>query len=185
VEEGGYRVTTNRVLGILAFMATGVGLLSGQTTLNVKPGQWETTTSGSATGAAAMLPPGVLDKLTPDQRAKMEAAMKGAGQPRTSASSGCVTKEDVAKGFQPSNLPNTCKYDVTLSTASQMRLAVTCETGQAKSTGTVQVDAVDSEHVKGSVQMATALANGQAMNNNMTFTSKWVGPVCTEKNSGK
>jgi hypothetical protein len=174
-------VTTKSVLKILALTATTLTLISGQTPLNVKPGQWETVTNGSATNAAAAIPASVLDKMTPDQRAKMEAALKSAGQPRTSASTGCVTKEDVAKGFQPSNLSQSCKYDVTLSTASQMRMAVTCDTAQVKTTGTVQVDAVDSEHVKGSVQMASTTANGQTMNNNMTFTSKWVGPACADK----
>ena len=172
----------NTALRILAFATISSGLISAQA-LNVKPGQWETTTNGATQGAAAAIPPGVLDRLPPDQRAKLEAQMKAAGQARTNTSTGCVTQEDVAKGF-PASLPQTCKYNLTLSTASQQKMTVTCATDKAQTTGTIQVDAVDSETVKGSVQMATAI-NGQTMNTNMTFTSKWVGPTCSEKKSGK
>ena len=170
-------------LGILALAAVGSGLISAQA-LNVKPGQWETTTNGATPGgAAAALPPGLLERLPPDQRAKLEAQMKAAGQPRTNTSTGCLTQEDAAKGF-PAAVPQNCKYNLTLSTASQQKMTVTCATDKAQTTGTIQIDVVDSENVKGSIQMATAL-NGQTMNTNMTFTSKWVGPTCSEKKSGK
>jgi hypothetical protein len=173
----------NTALRILAFAAIGSGLISAQT-FNVKPGQWETTTNGATPGgAAAALPPGVLDRLPPDQRAKIEAQMKGVGQARTNTSTGCMTQEDVAKGF-PASIPQNCKYNLTLSTASQQKMTVTCTTDKAQSTGTIQIDAVDSENVKGSIQMVTAV-NGQTMNTNMTFTSKWVGPTCSEKKTGK
>jgi len=181
-------VTTTCVCRALAFLAIGFSLASGQT-LNVKPGQWETTMNSSGAPALAALPPGVLDKMTPDQRAKMEAAMKAAGQARSNVTSSCVTKEDIAKGFQPAEMRDTCKYTVTTSTSSQIRMDMACETDKSKITGAVQIDAMDSEHVKGSVQtqmqFGPAQAKGQAVNNTMTFTSKWVGPVCTEKNSGK
>lgn len=177
-------MTPNTALGILALAAVGSSIISAQS-LNVRPGQWETTVNGATPGgAAAALPPGVLDRLPPDQRAKIEAQMKAAGQARTNTSTGCVTKEDVAKGFQPANVPQSCKYEVTLSTASQLKMTMTCETDKTKGTGTIQVDAVDSENVKGSMQSAMSV-NGQTMNTNMTFTSKWVGPTCSEKKSGK
>jgi hypothetical protein len=176
------RTIGNTALRILAFAAIGSGLISAQA-LNVKPGQWETTANGATPGAAAALPPGLLDRLPPDQRAKLEAQMKAAGQARTNTSTSCVTQEDVAKGF-PATVPQNCKYNLTVSTANQQKITVTCETDKAKTTGTIQIDAVDSENVKGSMQMATAV-NGQTMNTNMTFTSKWVGPACSEKKSGK
>jgi hypothetical protein len=189
--EGGDNVTfrttlSNTALGILALAAAGSGLISAQA-LNVKPGQWETTTTTSmpgGAGAAPALPPGALDRLPPEQRARIEAQLKATSQPRTSVSTRCVTGDDVAKGFHPANVPQTCTYNLTVSNASQQKMTVTCDTDKAKSTGTVQIDAVDSENIKGSVQMATAV-NGQTMNTNVTFTSKWVGPACSETKSGK
>jgi hypothetical protein len=179
-------VTTKGVFGILALGAATLILVSGQTPLDVKPGQWETTMTTAGGSPLASVPPGVLDRLTPDQRAKVEAQMKaGAGQQRTSVTSSCVTKEDISKAFQPSELPQTCKYNMTSSTASQIRMTMNCDTDKAKMTGTVQIDALDSEHVKGSTDMVASLPNGQPMNSKATFTSKWVGPACTEKKSGK
>jgi hypothetical protein len=175
-------VTTKGVFGILALAAATLSLVSGQTTLNVKPGQWETTVTTAGGALPPTLPPGVLDRLTPDQRAKVEAQIKaGAGQQRTSVTSSCVTKEDIAKAFQPSELPQTCKYNMTSSTASQIRLTMNCDSDKAKITGTVQIDAVDSEHVKGSTEMVASTGGGRPMNSTATFTSKWVGPACTEK----
>jgi hypothetical protein len=49
-----------------------------------------------------------------------------------------------------------------------------------KSTGTVKVEAVDSENIKGSMQMT--VTNGEhTLNMNYIFASKWIGPVCAEK----
>jgi hypothetical protein len=177
-------VNTKTILGTLALAAMGSGLIAAQG-LNVKTGQWETTTTMTMPGGAGApaIPPGALDRLPPEQRARIEAQLK-ASQGRTSTSTRCVTKEDSAKGFQPSNLPKTCSYNLTVSTATQQKMTVTCETDKGTSTGTVQVDVVDSETIKGSVQLAAA-ANGQTMNSTIAFTSKWVGPACTETKSGK
>jgi hypothetical protein len=57
---------------------------------------------------------------------------------------------------------------------------VDCTTNGAKTRGTVKLEAVDSENVKGSMQLA--VANGEhTMNMNYMFASKWIGPACTEK----
>jgi hypothetical protein len=176
-------VKISRSFLFLSALSVGAGLSSGQS-LNIKPGQWETTitTAGGGGAAIASLPPEVLDKLPPEQRAKLEARMKAAGAPHTTVSSGCVTKDDVAKGFQPANLPATCKYNVTKATSSQIRMDVACDTEKAKVSGAVQVDAIDSEHVKGTTETQI---NGAPTVITTTFTSKWVGPVCTEKKSAE
>jgi len=153
--------------------------------LGVKPGQWETTTNMSTPGGAPaipQLPPGALDRLPPEQRARVEAQLKAAGGGgRTTTSTRCVTADDAAKGFQPGNLPQACTYNLTVSTPKQQKMTVTCTNDKVQSTGTVQVDVVDSENIKGSVQMAAATPAGQTMNSTITFTSKWVGPACTDK----
>jgi Protein of unknown function (DUF3617) len=65
--------------------------------LEVKPGQWETTTTGQMTGVPA-IPPEVLAKLTPEQRAKMESAM-GARGAKPIVSTSCRTKEKLAEAW--------------------------------------------------------------------------------------
>jgi hypothetical protein len=55
-----------------------------------------------------------------------------------------------------------------------------CTREGGKATGTIKMEAVDSENIKGSMQMT--VTNGEhTMNMNYTFASKWVGPVCSEK----
>ena len=163
----------------LTFLSAGIGLAAGQS-LNIKPGQWETsmTTAGVGSPALGSLPPDLLEKLPPEQRAKLEEKMKAANSPRTTVTPGCVTKEDVAKGFQPSALPGTCSYQPVLTTGNKIKTSVTCATDKTKITGTVEVEAIDSEHVHGTTQMQFS---GQPTTVTSNFTSKWVGPVCTEK----
>jgi hypothetical protein len=172
------------VLGIMTLTAIGAGYLSAQG-LGVKTGEWETTTNmsglGGGTAAVPQLPPGALDRLPPEQRARIEAQLKAAGGgARSNSTKHCITQDDVSKGFHPSNVPASCSYTLQVSTPTQQKMAVTCDNDKAKSTGTIQVDVVDPQTLKGSIQMATA-ANGQTMNTNITFTSKWLGPACTEK----
>ena len=65
--------------------------------LDVKTGQWETTTSGQMTGMPA-IPPEVLAKLTPEQRAKMESAM-GARGAKPIVSTYCLTKDKLEQAW--------------------------------------------------------------------------------------
>ncbi len=65
--------------------------------LDVKPGQWETTTTGQMTGIPA-IPPEVLNQLTPEQRAKMQSAM-GARGAKPMVSTSCKTKEKLQQAW--------------------------------------------------------------------------------------
>lgn len=163
--------------------------ISAQTPLDVKTGEWETTTTSQGMGGAMpALPPGMLDKLPPEQRAKMEERMKAMSGPSTRTSKSCVTKENLANAFQSKDVPASCKYSFTTSTRSKQEGTVSCETERAKSNGTFSFEAIDSGHAKGQIKTTTTMAGreGQGMNLALTFDSKWVGPVCAEeKGKGK
>src|SRR5690348_14518665 len=64
--------------------------------MNVKPGLWETTTTITVAGEMP-IPAEVLNRLTPEQRARMEARMKAnsSGHTNTNTHKSCVTKEDL------------------------------------------------------------------------------------------
>src|SRR5450759_2339450 len=68
------------------------------TPLNVKEGLWEMTVTHSMTGMPA-IPPDTLAKMPPEQRARVEAAMKqsGMGGPTADVHKECVTKEKLEK----------------------------------------------------------------------------------------
>ena len=148
------------------------------TPLNVKTGEWESTMTNETTGQMP-IPQELLDKMTPEQRAKMEAAMKARGMqgPRTIVNKHCVKKEDLDKPFANEN--KGCKQTIVTSSSSKQEVHMECEVGGGKQVGTLKLEASDSSTVKGSMQM-TASNGGRTMNVNSTFSAKWLGPACTE-----
>ena len=148
------------------------------TPLNVKTGEWESTIASDTSGQLP-IPQDMLDKMTPEQRAKMEAMMKARGMqgPRTTVTKHCVKKEDLDKPFGNEN--KSCKPTIVTSTATKQEIHMECEMGGGKQVGTLKFEAVDSSTVKGSMQM-TASNGGRTMNVNSTFSAKWLGPACTE-----
>jgi hypothetical protein len=150
------------------------------TPLNVKTGEWESTIASDASGQLP-IPQDMLDKMTPEQRAKMEALMKARGMqgPRTTVTKNCVKKEDLDKPFGNEN--KSCKQTIVTSSATKQEIHMECDMGGGKQVGTLKFEAVDSSTVKGSMQM-TASNGGRTMNINSTFSAKWLGPACTESN---
>lgn len=147
------------------------------TPLNVKTGEWETTRSSESTGQLP-IPQQVLDKMTPEQRAKMEAAMKARGGqgPQTTV---CKSERTLDKPFGNDEERKSCKQTIVTSSAAKQEIHMECENGGGKQTGTFKVEAVDSGTVKGSIQM-TASNGARTMNINYAFSAKWLGPVCSE-----
>jgi Protein of unknown function (DUF3617) len=123
----------------------------------------------------------MLDKMTPEQRAKMEAMMKARGTqgPRTTVRKHCVKKEDLDKPFGNEN--KSCKPTVVSSSATKQEIHVDCDIAGGKQVGTLKFEAVDSSTVKGSTQMTTS-NGGRTMNVNSAFSAKWLGPACAESN---
>ena len=150
------------------------------TPLNVKTGEWEVTMSGESTGQLP-IPQAMLDKLTPEQRAKMEAVMKARGGqgPRTTVRKSCVRKEDLDKPFGKDDERKSCKQTIVNSSATKQEIHMECEMGGGQQSGSLKLETVDSSTVKGVMQM-TASNEGRSMNMNYDFSAKWLGPVCSE-----
>jgi hypothetical protein len=156
------------------------GICAAQTPLNVRTGEWESTMTNETSGQLPV-PQEMLDKMTPEQRARMEAMMKARGMqgPRTTVTKHCVKKEDLDKPFGNEN--KSCKQTILNASATKQEIHVECEMGGGKQVGTLKFEAVDSSSVKGSMQM-TASNGSRTMNVNSTFSAKWLGPACTESN---
>ncbi|HYM05457.1 MAG TPA: DUF3617 domain-containing protein [Terriglobales bacterium] len=149
--------------------------------LNVRLGQWETSMTMATTGMPP-IPQEVLDKMTPEQRAIMEQRMKGTGTPRTTVTKSCLKKEDLDKAMTFGADDKECTRTIVTSTASKQEVHIECNRGGGKQSGTIRIEASGSESVKGAVQM-TMTSGGRTMNISNTFSSKWLGPVCSEKES--
>ena len=149
--------------------------------LNVKPGQWETTVSGQMTGMPP-IPAEALNRMTPEQRARIEAAM-GARGAKPMTSKNCITKEQLDKALNMGGDESikACTRTLATSTSGKQEIHMDCDRNGIKTTGTVIVEAVDSETIHGSMKMTTTSEAKRTMNMDYTFTSKWVGAACTEK----
>ena len=130
-----------------------------------------------ASTGAPPIPPEVLAKLPPEQRAKFEEKMSA--RPHTSVS--CLKKEKLDKPFLWGHENKACTHSLVSSTNSLQEIHVECSTEKTKSNGTVRIEAISTENVKGSVQMTTT-SGDRTMNINSTFTAKWVGPTCSKEN---
>ena len=143
--------------------------------LDVKTGLWETT---STTNVAGQLPisPDQMANLTPEQRAKIEQAMKASsGKPMTYKS--CLTKEKLEKGYGFDNHKE-CTHDVLTSTAHKVDVRMVCtEKDGTKMNVLVKVDALSSTNVKGTTHM-TMENGGRTMTSDGTLTSKWISSDC-------
>jgi hypothetical protein len=119
-----------------------------------------------------------LSKLPPEQRAKVEEAMKGMMGAHTNVTKSCITKEKLEKNvfmMEPQE-GQKCTQTITSNTRSTLEAALTC-TGQRPMTGTLHIDAISSTQVKGLVT-AAVVNNGRPMNVTTQIAGKWISADC-------
>lgn len=160
------------ILGSLALWAA-----DNITLLNVKEGLWERTMTRSMKGMPAPpnIPPDALAKMPPEQRAKLEAMMKGA--PTTDVHRECITKEKLAKDLAFNPTRGNCTRTIVNSTASKLEMKFHCEEKESSSDGTFFVEVIGSDNVKGTMH-AVINANGHPMNMDFSMSSKYLGADC-------
>lgn len=169
-------MTTKVSLG-LAFFWCSAAWAADNVPLAVKPGQWESTHTSQTTGLRP-IPPEVLAKMQPEQRAKMEERMKAT--PRRAVHRSCVKQEELNKPLGFGDDQKSCTRTVVTASPSKQEIRVECAEGNRKSSGIIRVEAINSENVKGSVHMTTT-AGDRTMTIDSNFAAKWLGPTCSEK----
>jgi hypothetical protein len=169
------------LLGLAFFWALPSWTADAVQPLDVKPGLWETSTTTDMSGMPPM-PADLLAKMAPEQRAKMEAAMKAraAQGAKTTTRRTCLTKQELNKplAFGDDN-DKSCKSTLISSSRSKQEAHLECANETMKRSGDVHIEALNPENVKGSIQM-TAAGGGRSMNVNVGFTAKWIGSSCAE-----
>jgi Protein of unknown function (DUF3617) len=152
--------------------------------LNVKEGLWEVTSTHSMTGMPAMpsIPPETLAKMPAEQRAKVEAMMKGGmGAPKTDIRRECITKEKLDKQMVFAQNRGECTHTIVSSTGSRLEMKIHCASQgkdqQMSTDGTFLVEVTSSDSARGSMHTVTT-GNSQNMNMDFTFSSKYLGPAC-------
>ncbi|HLY20788.1 MAG TPA: DUF3617 domain-containing protein [Bryobacteraceae bacterium] len=146
--------------------------------IDARPGMWESTMTVQRSGMPP-IPAELLAKLTPEQKAMMEARMKAReSQPaKPIVSKRCVTQEDIEKGLDFGEAKGNCKRTVANATSSKAEFRLECEIGAIKTNGTLRVEALDPEHVKVSMHF-TSGDGSQAMTIDGNGTAKWLGAAC-------
>jgi len=146
--------------------------------LNVKPGLWESTRTINRQGALP-IPAEMLNRLTPEQRARMEERMKAnsAAHTNTTTEKHCVTKEDLERDRLKLAEAKECTTTVLNSTSTSVKAKLVCDQEGMHATGTLELMAADPEHMNGSYH-STVNADGHTMNVEGNWTSKWLGSSC-------
>ncbi len=148
---------------------------------NMKTGLWQDTMTTTSSGTVA-IPPELASKMTPDQLAKMQAAMTNGGMPRSITYKKCVTKDDLSK--DPFSSPKQkCTWAKLTSDGSKGEAEGTCTINDETNGVTGKMDfnikweLPGTETLKGTGTIATT-ANGHTMTSNGTLTGKWLGATC-------
>jgi len=146
--------------------------------LNVKTGLWESTRTIKRAGQMA-IPAEMLNRLTPEQRARMEERMNAnsAAHANTTTEKHCLTREDLDKDRLKLAETKECTTTVLNSTIATVKAKLVCDQEGMHATGTLELVATDPEHVNGSYQSAVN-GDGHTMNVEGTWTSKWLGSSC-------
>lgn len=145
---------------------------------DVKLGLWESTVTAEMTGMPAMpqIPEATLNKMSPEQRARVEAMMKsrgGAVRPATTSKS-CVTKETLAHAFAPPD--KSCTMKVLSSSGTTQVAHVECKPNETRMTGDVTLERIDSGHVKGNGTVKAE--TNPPISSKLTFEAKWLSSDC-------
>jgi len=161
----------------LGLAASGAGLAAG-ISLDVKPGLWDIETSGAASGTP-QIPPEMLAKLKPDQRAIAEvmllAIIAQASMPHSLQF--CVTPEQVRQGLDLDRIGGKgCRRTVQSSSPTGLDMQVDC-TGHNRMSGNVHLRVVDRATVAGDVDFRAGLG-ANAMTIRQTLHGRWLGAAC-------
>jgi len=168
--------TSRSVSAVLLFVSAGAVVLAQKPALNVKMGLWELT---SMTQVGGQMPAIDTSKMTPEQKAQFEAAMKSAVMgAHTNVVKSCITHEKFDKGnfMMTDKDAETCKQTVSTNTSTLLDAAVTC-TGERPRTGQVHIEALSSTTFKGTMKFAMT-EKGRAMTVDGTMMAKWLAADC-------
>ncbi len=145
--------------------------------LAVKTGAWETTVRTRTSGL--IVPEEALASMTAQQRTQMEALVgTSAAGPPPSTSKSCMTQKDIDDGaFRAQQLQkeSQCNFKPVASGAKHQEWTFECPSQPGGASGRMVVDATDSTHVTGEVNI-----KAEGVSITTTFTSRWLGDSCAE-----
>ena len=145
--------------------------------LDIQPGLWEIALTVKTSGMPPM-PPAVSEKLTAEQRARIEAKAKerAADCPRTTVGKSCLLEKDLDR---PSLLAfggdrQNCRQTIANSSPTRQEIHVDCGKDATQGGGTVLIEVIDPKSVRVSSQWS-ATDGSRTMKMNSTAKLKMAG----------
>jgi Spy/CpxP family protein refolding chaperone len=163
-------------LSRVAVLAAGLAILpalghADELALNIEPGLWEMTSTPHMSGA---IPD--TSNLTADQRAKLEAAMGKAMQPRSYRE--CLSREKLQHAFdRPQAAPASCQRTIVTNSPAELQMRIDCSDAKGTHQMTVHMQAPGSQTLTGTVNI-DATRNGKTMTILNNLQGKWVAADC-------
>jgi Protein of unknown function (DUF3617) len=146
---------------------------------NIKPGLWEVTNSPQVIGDMP-ISEDQLAQMSPEQRARLEAAMKAgmasANKARTYKE--CMTPEKIARGFDiDKDEGKSCKRKIVSSTATELQLHDECESTERKTVSDVHFQVKGGTQMTGKINVVIS-SGAKTMTVNSSVQGKWLGADC-------
>jgi hypothetical protein len=158
------------------FLAIAVPAVAHADSLNARPGAWEMTATTLISGNP--IPAEQLAQMKPEQRAKMEAAMKArAGQPRSRTYQHCVTQKDLDQNLMlkpDDGEESRCTRKVLSKTPAKLVVEQTCPAPRA-STSKMTMEARSPEALVASIDMLQGGAEGRV---HVDIAGRWLHAGC-------
>jgi hypothetical protein len=148
---------------------------------NIKPGLWEVSTTPQVSGQMP-IPDEQLAKMTPEQRAKMEAAMKSymANSAKPRVYKDCMTPEKIAKGFDVDRQgeDSSCKRKVLSSSTSELTLHDECNRSAEQTVSDVHFEIKGGTQMSGKINVVNTSSSGKTFTFKAAIQGKWLSASC-------
>jgi hypothetical protein len=184
------RLTPSKLLQVAVTTLTTVTLAHAADIIkpNIKPGLWEVTSSPQMSGQIPV-PEEELAKMTPEQRARMEAAMKSymANSAKPHVHKECMTPEKIARGFDIDRrgADSSCIRKVVSSSSSELTLHDECNNNNQKTVSDVHFEVNSGTQMSGKINIVMTSPSGRTMKVNSTLQGKWLGASCGSVKDGE
>jgi cytochrome c-type biogenesis protein CcmH/NrfG len=149
--------------------------------LDLKPGLWDISLTVKSTGLPP-LSPEVLQKLTPAQRAQIDAqaTKRETEGPRITRKRSCLQEKDLAQpqmfAFGSERLD--CKQTVTSASRTRQEIHIDCGKGTVMGGGTVLIEVLDENNAKVTSEWS-AMDGSRTIKMSSTAKLKWLGADCS------
>jgi Protein of unknown function (DUF3617) len=144
--------------------------------LNVKTGLWEITSVTSVSGMPP-LPKEVLDHMTSEQRAELQASMKG-DKPETNTDRECITDKDLEHPFESANTKE-CTETIVSSTRTTQEVRLVCS-GEHKGTGLLRVSTPTPDTMTAMLDLRAGDGK-DALTIKSQMKGRWLGADCGDE----